>query len=191
MRTLIHILGPVIGMILLASCDPDYISDPTDPRLPNYTDIGENTAGAYINGQAWRGFCDFFGNCEGHGLVYLPDTDETIMQLAAGPATGIEGSGVAFRAKITFRIKGNLRTVLQTNPPPFPHLIALDGVLNEGELHYLNTPEQSCTGGVGSLYLRSSYINDFGHVIAGTFGFVTDAECGKITVYQGRFDFSF
>jgi hypothetical protein len=44
----------VFAMVTLASCEGIFVEDPIEPRLPRYTSIGNNVAGAFIDHKVWR-----------------------------------------------------------------------------------------------------------------------------------------
>ena len=45
----------LVGLVLmLISCKGVFIDDPLDPRLPKYSESGNNVAGAFINNTTWR-----------------------------------------------------------------------------------------------------------------------------------------
>src|SRR6478752_4585042 len=50
---LIKISIGVLAFLLIA-CESLYIPDPIDPRLPKYTDRGNDVGGALVNGRLWK-----------------------------------------------------------------------------------------------------------------------------------------
>lgn len=179
--------------LLLGCSDMEsYNSDNIDPRLPEYTNVGANAAGAYLDDSPWRSVCAQFGDdCIGRELTYNDSTDQTVFLLPNGNI-GSSGSGFERRARIRFVIDGNLIQDIVQGPGLFPVLIELDGAESYGEIWFWNgTDWDVCDGGVGEFYVRE-LIGDYERfVVAGTFGFVIDQSCGLHRVESGRYDFRF
>ncbi|HKL03618.1 MAG TPA: hypothetical protein VJ911_08080 [Cryomorphaceae bacterium] len=171
--------------LLLFACDPFYDADPVDPRLPVYSEKGENRAGAYINGYAWNsggGYTDF-------QMYYRSDQNATeitfpIASLNSGT------NDVDPTARISFFLNRNLRQEFMQNTQFQPLEIILDGIENYAELEITSSSEiLNCSGGEGKFFIRHVSQNASYWIISGTFGFDINTECGVHTVYQGRFDF--
>src|ERR1035437_9240366 len=43
-----------LGFLTMVSCESIFVFDPIDPRLPKYTENGNNTSGAFMNKDVWR-----------------------------------------------------------------------------------------------------------------------------------------
>ncbi len=191
-----NIVFILIG-ILLTSCDPTYIADSADPRLPHFTTVGRNAAGAYINDIPWRASCGPLFSCAGEGLTYDLESDQTVLRLPTADlilsADYNEDNGSAMQ--ISFRLSGDQRDVIRS--------ISLDEVLSfalDGETHIVELslsadfPAENTlsSNGTGQLHFRHvERITDDRYIVAGTFGFVVDDETGYYKVRSGRFDFRF
>lgn len=174
----------LILLLLLISCDGIFIPDPIDPRLPMYTETGNNAAGAIINDQIWKGVVEkslFF--VSGAPQVNLYDEGDSLV---------IQFSGIRNNQAeiIKFHIEGiqinallNLTTLDNTK-------IILNGIDNFGAIENLNTLCNS-SGGIGQLYLRRITVTEENSIIiSGTFGFtINGSSCGNIDVSYGRFDY--
>src|SRR6188768_698816 len=69
-----------IGILafLFTACESIYIPDPIDPRLPKYTDRGNDVGGALVNGRLWRSVVVhdwFYGSSNMPILYYNADRD--------------------------------------------------------------------------------------------------------------------
>jgi len=91
----------IIGIFFtVSSCEPVYIPDPIDPRLPKYTDDGNDVGGAFINGSLWRSeyFLSLFSGTNEPHLRYNATTDSL--------SINFEGKiGESYRT-ISFGLKG-------------------------------------------------------------------------------------
>lgn len=177
----------ICSMIALLSCEGLYIPDPIDPRLPKYTENGNDVAGAIINNIYWTSV-EKFGFLTAKDKPYLISsalTDSLVIQFNGTMDYTIE-----------FHLKGlNIRKfddlILLKNKK-----IQLDGVMNFGVVtdSYLGfSPNTSGMEGVGQIYFRNvTFDNSLGIVIlSGTFGFTeTDSSSPITDVSYGRFDYS-
>jgi hypothetical protein len=64
---------------ILVSCDDSFEADPVDPRLPSYSEIGKNEAGAFINESPWvaRIISTFYGPRGGFLRLRVNDSTQT------------------------------------------------------------------------------------------------------------------
>lgn len=171
--------------LLLFACDPFYDADPVDPRLPVYSEKGENRAGAYINGYAWNsggGFTDF-------QMYYRSDQDATEIGFPSAYLIS-ETNDVQPRASVNFVLNGNLRSEIRQGLLSLPREITLDGAESYAELR-IEYPDGNiaCSNGAGKIFIRHLSQVSGSWIISGTFGFDINSECGVHTAYQGRFDF--
>lgn len=51
-----HSVLRMLVVLFLTSCDAVFVPDPVDPRLPKYTEDGNNVAGALVNGDLWHNY---------------------------------------------------------------------------------------------------------------------------------------
>lgn len=177
--------------ILVYSCDPVYIPDPIDPRLPKYTEKGNDVAGAFINDTLWRS--EFYGSFFGLGsgsdvprIFYSPTFDSMVIRFEGETEATYQYRSISFSLQ-GYGIKSKSEMIKLDEKK-----ITLDGIENAAWLEPLR--DNNCTSrGIGQLYLRSVKYDpsdDF-VTISGTFGFnYDDPACGKIAVTYGRFDFS-
>jgi hypothetical protein len=176
----------------LYGCEPIYIIDPIDPRLPKYTEEGYDVAGAFINDKFWK------SAIESGGSIYYPspsndpqvysynESDSLIIQFGGKYEDGryqsilfsLSGFGIVSREKwVTLNDKK----------------IVLDGVTNFATLGYVS--QDYCTTlGTGQLYFRRVSYNQLSNSVtfSGTFSFTQqDDSCGNYIITYGRFDFDF
>ncbi len=177
----------LIGICFSASsCEPIYIPDPIDPRLPKYTDDGNNVAGAFINDNLWRSeyFPSWFGPNNEPEIRYFSNRDSiSITFIGAVDEPNYYGD-------ISFGFRGfgvtSLAELVELNETK----IELDGITSTANAYR----SSDCVApGIGQLYFRSMTFNaETGHLtLSGTFGFnQEDPACGNISVTYGRFDFA-
>ena len=182
-------------VILLASCDKqDY--DPLEPGLPQYSQNGNNSVGAIINGLLWRRFSSF-------------------LYLGARPSMSVEYDTLSGKSRVTFganlvigeedtqyaSVYFNLNNqVIQSEEDLYilsQSELKIDGISVDAGIktnHFGNIDCQNNRQIFGSLFLRHigpSIIQDTlsVNVCSGTFGFTITSECGEINVLRGRFDY--
>lgn len=164
------------------ACD-EVIVDPLDPRLPKYTETGEDTAGALINGEVWvSSDKDFFSGNYASLWVYVPQ-DSVVFRL--------DNSGQSeVYADIYFQLSGlGVRSVEDVFRLLDNRLIVFDGLQNAGRLEVsADQGECSILSANGQVHFRVARSGETG--LAGTFGFTAESpECGRFEVFYGRFDF--
>ncbi len=187
------ILRSAIFLCVLFLCQAcvkeTFFADPYDPRLPGYTENGKNSAGAFINGQAWtvgqREFLDsiypgamhvFCDSSTGASYLHISDGSLRHSEVSGKVDLGFHLSGSCIRSQ------SDLLALAYTE-------IVLDGVSNFG---YLVDPCSRCDtvpSGIGTLYVRHVKTRDTCTIFSGTFGFLIDGAEDAFTVYQGRYDF--
>ena len=188
--------------ITLFGCDVNdssFIYDPADPRLPQYSEEGANTAGAIVDGSAWKSRKVFnyslngYYNTSGDIRINYFNPDSTF---GTGTLLIFE-QGVLDRdgAEITLSVGFFLNQTLRS-PDDLAELegreISLDGDLNYGQV-FINSQYprvDSLNRGEGRLFIREVGINDSNDIyIAGTFGFELPPESEIRQVFSGRFDY--
>lgn len=185
-----------IGLVMW-SCDPTYIADSADPRLPHFSTIGRNAAGAYINDVPWRSSCGPAFSCGNEGLTYDFPNDYTRLRFPDAPlilsAAYNENNGSAMQ--LTFKLNGDQRDLIRTATPDNVVSFTLDGENNTVELLLsVDFPLQNTlsTNGAGQLHFRHvERIQSGQYIVAGTFGFEVNDDTGYCKVRSGRFDFRF
>lgn len=176
----------VIALAAIA-CNGIFVPDPIDPRLPKYTESGNNVAGAFVNNQVWEstvtwGLYDFFDTPE---FYVWPEKDSVVIRFSGN--TGDESAYIEFHLK-------------DWNIADFEDISKLSGLKieldgNENSAYYIegsNYPEAYKYKGIGQFYPKNIQLNDSltSATISGTFGFtVTDSVGVNIKITYGRFDY--
>jgi hypothetical protein len=199
MKNYICISNIIIALFLLTlqSCESKFILDPIDPRLPKYTETGNNVAGALVNQDIWKSVLSY----SLAGTTNLP----VIKVYSAGDSLVISFEGDVNKEKdiqlitlIKFHLKGlNIHTFSDIRTLK-DKTVQLDGVRNWAEYtRPISVNEYpACTGsfGIGQIYFRNVVVNDANNAatLSGTFGFTIPAsDCGSLEVSYGRFDYRF
>jgi hypothetical protein len=176
----------VIALAAIA-CNGIFVPDPIDPRLPKYTESGNNVAGAFVNNKVWEstvtwGLYDFFDTPE---FYVWPEKDSVVIRFSGN--TGDESAYIEFHLK-------------DWNIADFEDISKLSGLKieldgNENSAYYIegsNYPEAYKYKGIGQFYPKNIQLNDSltSATISGTFGFtVTDSVGVNTKVTYGRFDY--
>ncbi len=176
----------VIAFAVLA-CNGIFVPDPIDPRLPKYTESGNNVAGAFVNNQVWEstvnwGLYDYSDTPE---FYVWPEKDSVAIRFSGN--TGDESTYIEFHLK-DWGIAdfGDISKLSGLK-------IELDG--NENSAYYVEgsyNPEAYKYKGIGQFYPKNIQLNDSltTAVISGTFGFsVTDSLGNSTKITYGRFDY--
>ena len=174
-------------MLLCVACEGTFVLDPIDPRLPKYTETGNNVAGAEINGDFWK-------SVSKSGFMYA-DLSHSIAIIPLQDSLSVQFEGVVTYGDVIdlqFNLKG-------LNIHKFEDLlllrgkkIALDGVQKAGV--FIRNTYDTYKAGIGQIYFKNASINSAGNVItlSGTFGFTVKDGAGKnIEISYGRFDYTF
>ncbi|HEV8515007.1 MAG TPA: hypothetical protein VGQ59_17120 [Cyclobacteriaceae bacterium] len=176
----------LLTSFLLNACSALWIPDPVDPRLPKFTETGNNVAGALVNEKIWeaRTACFLVGGCN-NAMKFLLNADSSLTVSLEGSVDGIDMTFNFTIKSQSFLTYSDLRLL---NGKKF----TIDGKVNTvvvDDLSRSNTPIP-CTPGVyaqGQLY----FVGVKQYVYSGTFGFKIDdpSGCGNYEVSYGRFDF--
>lgn len=188
-------------MLILSSCVVDdqhsFVSDPFDPRVPQYTEEGANTAGAYINDEPW------VAKKETISSIFSP-SPYTRGTMTLYHSADPKGTFIAFQGAEILRNPSDqscsigffLSGVDLSGPNGIYQLenkrIELDGVDNFGliEMRSNFSSINSDNLGVGVLYIRRIDRNGDNHLfMSGTFGFSVTEDERETTVFSGRFDY--
>ena len=183
------ILGFYLALICLTACEKDdYKASPVDPRLPELSESGENTAGAYIDGYAWLADLPFLAEEPDLKIYSQSDSPGALLLLTNGfqiIENRLTQKDIGFYlSNITMRNRFYLLSLKDT-------VITLDGIDNYGML-IVNSAATSDTikFGNGKLYIREVRPNFADDVVfSGTFGFDFKTNGLNHTVYSGRFDY--
>ena len=176
----------LILSFLLASCSGILVPDPIDPRIPKYTEVGNDVAGAFVNANVWQ------------SIVYS-SLSYTVNEPEITAYTGKDSLSVRFTGNISgedrrieFHIKGfhldELDDLLKLNGQK----IQLDGL--NASAYYSEDYDQSAFSakGIGQIYFRNVKKDNSPSsiVLSGTFGFsINDGNGDIIKVSSGRFDY--
>jgi len=184
--------------IVLVSCsleDNTFIYDPFDPRLPQYSEEGANTAGALIDGSIWiaqKVFLGINGGVKGSIGFYCCPADSvksgTLVIIREGVLQKEDAEvpiSVGFFLEQSLKAPGDLSSLEGQE-------IILDGEENFGQvfLDQNNTRLDTLNKGVGVLHIRDIGTNESNEIyISGTFGFKLPNELAITEVFSGRFDY--
>jgi hypothetical protein len=193
MRKFTYLSSIIFVSLLLICCDGIFIYDPIDPRLPKYSEDGNDVAGAFINGEVWTSivkrkyFTDQYFN---YPVISLYERTDSLIISFEGES--IDWNIIEFRLS-DIHIHRFEDLILLKNKK-----IQLDGVKNYAICvnrdQYRDDFRSKKTPGIGQLYIKNVNTNGFANYItlSGTFGFVVnDSVYGKVEVSYGRFDYDF
>ncbi len=195
MKKLFSIL---ILSVLLAGCTEDdhvFIYDPVDPRLPQYSEEGANTAGAYVDGAVWVAAKYYLyhtsndGVSEREELLFATNSEGTgtLMSISEGTISvggDLDSRSVGFY--LADYVLSDLEDLFSLNGKE----IILDGENSFGQVSVNDLNSLIERQGKGKLFVRHvEWKDDDEVIISGTFGFDFDDDLNPTTVYSGRFDF--
>jgi hypothetical protein len=184
----------VILFFLLIACDGIFVPDPIDPRLPKYTEEGNDVAGAFINNRIWESIVSFnFLNVYNAPLIAAWQENDSLLIRFNGNTDGEISS-------IEFHLKGLKISELKDLTTLEGQKIQLDGTKNSGFYIQNYTPFSYDNKGVGQIYFKHVSVRDSNDsvegqasktlIISGTFGFsMNDSMGNTIKVFSGRFDY--
>ncbi|WP_423130025.1 hypothetical protein [Gaoshiqia sp. Z1-71] len=176
-----------MAVTILTACDGLFIPDPIDPRLPKYTEDGNNVAGAFINDDVWESIV-LVGFFDIHNAPFInakPANDSLVVQF--------QGNVAGQSSTIEFHLGGISINQFEDLLHLHDTKIQLDGITNAAyyiEDYHSMTYENK---GIGQIYFKNvSRTNNSASVIilSGTFGFSVIEPGGmQRTVSYGRFDY--
>ncbi len=187
----------IVLMALLQSCYHRFEAEPFDPRIPAYTEKGNNDAAAYIDGEPWIAstiYSPWSSPSFGIRFQYTQDTlarpFETRLSLTNGR---ILNADKYVRIDAVFRLYG-LRI---TNGQELKALEGRKFEFNTEEaaaelwVDFYSPDRDTLRSEKGALYIRyvENRTNPETTIISGTFGFETMAEDSLVRMTSGRFDF--
>lgn len=201
MKYLIPLILLAIG---LSSCLSEFRPEVIDPRLPDYSEEGLNTAGAYVDGFPWmsrRHFSYFFvfpSGVSGEGDIYIYGSDSTSGNLLAFEFGELLVDDLEKPVSIGFYLAdahiGSPNDLLALKGKT----VTLDGETNYGQLFLEPTQRTAQSGpdtihrGVGQLHIRNvvQHVPTDSITLSGTFGFDIQIDSKLHTVHSGRFDYT-
>lgn len=181
-------LCTLFSLLIMVACEGIFVPDPLDPRLPRYTENGNNVAGAYINDEAWNSTVSvgFMHSSDKPQLVATPAKDSLWICFIGSIDTEPGYIGVHLTG---LKING-LEDLLNLSGKK----IQLNGAQNAG--YYRKDYDYDSglikNGGTGQIYFKNVRWGESGTfvILSGTFGFVYKTENGtNIKVSSGRFDY--
>lgn len=184
----------VILLLILNACDGIFVPDPIDPRIPKYTEDGNNVAGAFINDNIWESIVQAGLNYTYNqpSINFWPENDSLLLRFS-----GNTGGRSSF---IEFHLTGWKISNFEDLAKLEGYKIQLDGIKNAG--FYIEGYDSFSyeNKGIGQIYFKNIRIRVYNAngegqiskaaIISGTFGFTMNGSGGKITkVTSGRFDY--
>lgn len=172
----------------LSSCEPVVVPDPIDPRLPKYTETGDNAAGAVVNDAIWEStaYQGWFTSNE-QSYIYAFTNDSLVFEFWGS----VDGASVFLSFHLmeqsVFTFDGliqlkNKKFILGGNPY-FGQLSEYSSAF--GDFVSLKSTE-------GQLYIKHVTLTESKRtaIISGTFGFIVKDNNGfPVHVSYGRFDY--
>ncbi|MFT5596210.1 MAG: hypothetical protein ACI8QH_001000 [Flammeovirgaceae bacterium] len=188
-------------LFTLVACgykDHAFIYDPYDPRMPQYSEEGANTAGAYINGDVWISQKVLFFNEDDQVTGRRGDVTIYVSEEKGGSYIAFEGgeiqieqdysslSTVSFFLKDVFlRSEEDIRNLERQS-------FELGQTQNYGQYTSSRNLQlvDSARNSEGTLFIRRVGTNDYGEFFfSGTFGFKVPSDLDSMEVFSGRFDY--
>ena len=189
--------------VLSTSCVSDFRPEVIDPRLPDYTEEGLNTAGAYIDGIPWTSqrrisfFFIFPSGISGAGDIYIYRSDSSQNNLLAFEFGEQDFGDFEVPRTIGFHIDDSGIDVPEDLFEFKDKTIVLDGETNYGQLFLDPNLRTAQSGpdtlhrGTGLLHVRNvQHSSTDSIIISGTFGFDVEIDSVLHTVHSGRFDYT-
>lgn len=183
-----------ILLLILNGCEGIFVPDPIDPRIPKYTEDGNNVAGAFINDNIWKSIVTM-------SFPYTYDQPYIRAWQESDSLTIIfSGNTAEEKSSLEFHLTGLKISKFEDLVTLDGEKIQLDGVENAGFYRENYTPISYNNKGIGQIYFKHVTIHDSNAgyeeqpskiiIISGTFGFTFTDSNGKITkVTSGRFDY--
>lgn len=175
----------ILAIIFLSQSCSYIQQDPVNPQLNKYTETGENTAGALVNGMPWNTKLQIaFWSEWKQGMYFVNYVDKDSLILAF----------TSDHSSMVFSLKGLKITEFGNFESLKGKKIILDGVktygsfvtLNNNEL-YTNYPFPPGTG-KGQIYFKNIKYTPDALIISGGFSFKEESK--NTTVSYGRFDYT-
>lgn len=200
-----HLYAIILFCIsLLTGCDKEVFEpEETDPRLPRYTEKGNNIAGALVNGVAWKSeyqMRNFYGTRGPLSIQVFKEKGDSLVLFFNGIFNEKIYQGQT--ANIIFVFDNATQAGLLTgNSIDFTQWqgkrIPLDGTTYFAYIDNYSDSLNCSPKGKGEIYFqriqRKEYKNgnttEVHFILSGTFEFTIENDCVRSRVTQGRFDF--
>lgn len=183
----IYFLG--IIFLLEFSCNGIFVPDPYDPRMPRYTEEGNNYGGAMLNGKLWISE-NVLPPCQNCNAQIHCDTAEDKFEI---DLAGILEGGIG-------RIHFHLTGIDINNVSDFDLFESKKFQFNAAENYisfneyYADTVKVKCKDLSGQLYLKHVKVDSMRKrvILSGTFGSSCNhTGCVHCELAYGRFDYLF
>jgi hypothetical protein len=176
----------VLLFLFLIACDGIFVPDPIDPRIPKYTEEGNNVAGAFINDKVWESIVTvgFPYTYNGPFITVWQESDSLLLRF--------NGNSDGKSPAIEFHLTGLNISRFEDLITLEGRKIQLDGIKNAGYYIENYAPSIYDNKGVGQIYFRNVRMesSSSGIILSGTFGFsINDSDGKMIRVTSGRFDY--
>lgn len=191
MKKLIRNTSISCALIIFAQCEPTWIQDPIDPRLPKYTETANGVAGALLNGEPWQAklSCSYdfwYGITCTNILRFQENLDGSLTVL-------LDGQWNNRNVTFEFHISNLPFSTTAERLAVSGKKIQIDGVVNTVTLSGINSPCSLNLSGIGQIYFKQIEEKETPDYIyySGTFGFTLSDPlgCGSYDVLYGRFDY--
>lgn len=179
----------IVIMLLITSCNNSiYIYDPIDPRLPIYSETGNNVAGAFINKKLWRSQVAN-NNSNDKPRITFNKTTKLLEFYFRGTSEVYEKIVITITSDDTIE---NIKDLTKLDGKK----VAINGTNNIGYVIRNNTSKETeltPNTSTGQFYIKNATYGVDGNgsyiIISGTFGFNVDTENGNVKIHYGRFDY--
>ena len=195
-----------LSVIGITSCHEKVVYEPdsTDPRLPAYTEKGNNVAGVLLNDIPWESYYTPGGflKVPVNAINFVKDTLTDTLRIHFNGRV-IYKIYDEYDVNIDFVLHNFLYKNLKYKKlDDFLYLnnqkIILDGIENYASIMgYGDFFNGTCGKGKGEIFIKSlkkvmiDNSKNYDYVISGTFSFEINSPCAKIKATQGRFDHKF
>lgn len=174
-----------ITLFVLVSCESEFIYDPLDPRLPKYSEDGNNVAGAYFNDAVWRSKVSYNFNWTGDKpYIYSYPNGDSLLFVFEGD-----------KGYIVFKVNNIEIRNIEDFKAVSGRKIRFDNSEGMARIESYYGQDILCQATqIGQLYLKSikQKRNNNTLIVSGTFGFRSDENSAQnIDVTYGRFDYTF
>lgn len=176
----------LLTSVILFSCEGVLVPDPIDPRLPKFTEDGNNVAGAFIDGNKWKSVWKsyIFGSYTVANMVLKPSDNSLTLGFTGYAKDNLSTSFVFNLHRINCHTE---KDILWLSGKKF----ILNNGIDSANIEGVYNCTYKAANIPGQIYFRSvKQMYDNGYIISGTFGFTVESSTGKLVeVTYGRFDY--